>query len=191
MLYNIIEKIRTFELSKKLSVVILFVILGIYVGFSIPELFIDESTQLGDYRILKEGLELWPFGKSGDVYVQEQIDRYVRMFLLDISYDVFQNVKLLPFLASILVVFFTYLIAIQFCKKRFAGIISIVVLLQSYLFLKFDTIAVYENFWVLFLSNFIICNTEKMVFISPFLHSCIFHKSVCGTILLDDVIYCI
>ena len=40
MLYNIIEKIRTFELSKKLSVVILFVILGIYVGFSIPELFI-------------------------------------------------------------------------------------------------------------------------------------------------------
>jgi len=166
MLYNIIEKIRTFELSKKLSVVILFVILGIYVGFSIPELFIDESTQLGDYRILKEGLELWPFGKSGDVYVQEQIDRYVRMFLLDISYDVFQNVKLLPFLASILVVFFTYLIAIQFCKKRFAGIISIVVLLQSYLFLKFDTIAVYENFWVLFylISLYVI---RKKWFLSP------------------------
>jgi len=72
------------------------------------------------------------------------------MFLLDISYDIFQNIKLLPFIATILVVFFTYLIATQFCQKRFAGIISVIVLLQSHIFLKFDTIAVKEKlleFW--------------------------------------------
>ena len=149
-LNNAIEKVRTFELSKRVTLVSLFVIIGVYVGFSIPELFIDESTQWGDYEVLEEALGLWPFGESDNIFVQEQNDRYVRMFLLDVSYDLFQNIKLLPFIATILVVVFTYLIAAQFCQKRFAGIISVIVLLQSHIFLKFDTIAVYENFWVLF-----------------------------------------
>ena len=161
-----IEKIRTFELSKRVTLVSLFVIIGVYVGFSIPELFIDESTQWGDYEALDKALKLWPFGESDNVYVQEQNDRYVRMFLLDISYDLFQNIKFLPFIATILVVFFTYLIATQFCQKRFAGIISVIVLLQSHIFLKFDTIAVYENFWVLFylISLYVI---RKKWFLSP------------------------
>ena len=88
------------------------------------------------------------------------------MFLLDVSLDIFQNIKLLPFVASILVVVFTYLITTQFCQKRFAGIIAIIVLLQSHTFLKFDTIAVYENFWVLFflISLYVI---QKKWFLSP------------------------
>jgi hypothetical protein len=88
------------------------------------------------------------------------------MFLLDASLDVFQNIKLLPFIASILVVVFTYLITVQFCQKRFAGMIAVIVLLQSYTFLKFDTVAVYENFWVLFflISLYVI---EKKWFLSP------------------------
>ncbi len=165
-LHDLVEKIRTFEISKRVSVISLAIILVVYVGLSTPELFIDESTQWGDYRILEEGLEIWPLGQSDDVIIQEQNDRYVRMFLLDASLDVFQNIKLLPFIASILVVVFTYLITVQFCQKRFAGIIAIIVLLQSYTFLKFDTIAVYENFWVLFflISLYVI---EKKWFLSP------------------------
>ena len=165
-LHDLVEKIRTFEISKRVSVISLAIILVVYVGLSTPELFIDESTQWGDYRILEEGLEIWPFGQSDDVIIQEQNDRYVRMFLLDASLDVFQNIKLLPFIASILVVVFTYLITVQFCQKRFAGIIAIIVLLQSYTFLKFDTIAVYENFWVLFflISLYVI---QKKWFLSP------------------------
>jgi len=57
--------------------------------------------------------------------------------LLDVSLDIFQNIKFLPFVASILVVVFTYLVTIQFCQKRFAGIIAVIVLLQSYTFLKY------------------------------------------------------
>ena len=163
---DLVEKIRTFEISKRVAIISLAIILVVYVGLSTPELFIDESTQWGDYRILEEGLEIWPFGQSDDVIIQEQNDRYVRMFLLDASLDVFQNIKLLPFIASILVVVFTYLITVQFCQKRFAGIIAIIVLLQSYTFLKFDTIAVYENFWVLFflISLYVI---QKKWFLSP------------------------
>jgi hypothetical protein len=72
----------------------------------------------------------------------------------------------LPFIASILVVVFTYLITAQFSQKRFAGIIATVVLLQTYTFLKYDTVAVYENFWVLFflISLYAI---QKKWFLSP------------------------
>jgi len=165
--HGMFEKIRTFEISKKVAIISLIIILGIYIGLSSPELLLDESEDWSDYNaVLIPALEIWPFGEADDVYVQEQNDRYVRMFLLDVSLDIFQNIKLLPFIASILVVVFTYLITTQFCQKRFAGIIAIIVLLQSYTFLKFDTVAVYENFWVLFflISLYAI---QKKWFLSP------------------------
>ena len=172
---NGIEKIRTFEIPKKTAIVSLAVILIVYIGLSTPELFLNEAQDWDDYKmILLPALEIWPFGQIDsvstdpfiEVYIKEQNDRYVRMFLLDVSLDIFQNIKLLPFVASILVVVFTYLVTVQFCQKRFAGIIAVIVLLQSYTFLKFDTIAVYENFWVLFflISLYVI---EKKWFLSP------------------------
>jgi len=166
LVYDVIEKIRTFEISKRVAIISLAVILVVYVVSSTPELFIDESTQWSDYELLEAGLEIWPLGQSDDIYIQEQNDRYVRQFLLDVSLGVFQNIKILPFIASILVVVFTYLITVQFCQKRFAGMIAVIVLLQSYTFLSFDTIAVYENFWVLFflISLYMI---EKKWFLSP------------------------
>ena len=165
--HDVIEKIRTFEISKRVAVVSLAVMLAVYVGLSAPDLFLDEGKEWSDYHaVLLPALEIWPSGQTDDIYIQEQNDRYVRMFLLDVSLDVFQNIKLLPFIASILVVVFTYLITAQFCQKRFAGIISVIVLLQTYTFLKFDTVAVYENFWVLFflISLYVI---QKKWFLSP------------------------
>jgi len=166
-LSDVIEKIRTFEISKKVTLISLAVILVVYIGLTLPEIFLDESKQWDDYdAILLPALEIWPSGESTYDIIREQNDRYVRMFLLDVSLDIFQNIKLLPFIASILVVVFTYLLTTQFCQKRLAGIISIIVLLQTYTFLKFDTVAVYENFWVLFflISLYII---EKKWFLSP------------------------
>jgi len=88
------------------------------------------------------------------------------MLLLDASQKIFQNIKILPFVASILVILFTYLLTVQITEKRFAGIIAILVLMQSHTFLRFDTVAVYENFWVLFyiLSIYVI---KKQWILSP------------------------
>ena len=167
LVHDVVDKIRTFEIPKRVTIIALAVILGVYIGLSAPELSLDEGADWADYdAVLLPALEIWPFGQADNVYVQEQNDRYVRMFLLDVSLDIFQNIKLLPFIASILVVVFTYLVTVQFCQKRFAGIIAVIVLLQSYTFLKFDTVAVYENFWVLFflISLYVI---EKKWFLSP------------------------
>ncbi len=147
---NSINRIRTFEIPKKPTMIILLIIFGIYIGASTPELFLDESQQWGDYEILEDALKIWPDGESENIYIEEQNDRYVRMFLLDTSQKIFQNIKILPFAASILVILFTYLLTVQITEKRFAGIIAILVLIQSHTFLRFDTVAVYENFWILF-----------------------------------------
>ena len=149
-IHSVIDNILSFEISKKNTVIIGIVIISIYIGLSIPELLIDEADQWSDYKILSSALEIWPSTDSSNVYVKEQNTRYVRMILLDFSQEFFQNIKILPFVASILTVIFTALIAIQIAKKRLAGIIAMVVLLQSITFTDFDTIAVYENFWVLF-----------------------------------------
>jgi hypothetical protein len=174
-----IDQIRNFEISKKLSVIIILFILITYSGFSIPELFLDEREQWGDYILLEDALELWPNGTppSGEPYLEEQLDRYVRMALLDASVKIFQNIKVLPFLASILVVFFTYLLTVQFTGKRFAGIISMLVLLQSHIFITFDTIAVYENFWVLFFMISVYAVRRKWVLSPLFYILAVFTKA--------------
>jgi len=160
-----IEFMLNYEISKRVAIIAGIIILAIYVGFSIPELSLDEEGQAGDYLVLKKALALWPFGDSDDIYVKEQNDRYVRIFLLYASQSVFQNIKLLPFIASILLVILTGFFTLQISHKRFASLIAMVVLLQNYTFLEYDTIAVYENFWVLFyvLSLYVI---EKKWFLS-------------------------
>ena len=167
-IHNIIDYILSFEISKKVAIIIGIIILSIYIGLSIPELFIDEADQWGDYGILATALEIWPSTDSLSVYVKEQNTRYVRMILLDFSQEFFQNIKILPFVASISTVIFTALITIQISKKRFAGIIAMIVLLQSITFTDFDTIAVYENFWVLFYLISIYSINKKWWYASPF-----------------------
>ena len=82
--YNVFEKVRIFEISKRVTIISLVVILVVYIGLSTPELFVDESTQWQDYRILEIALGIWPFGSTDDIAIQEQNERYVRMFLLDV-----------------------------------------------------------------------------------------------------------
>jgi len=147
---KIINLIFNFEISKKISIILGISILTIYIGLSIPELFIDEKYQWPDYNVLETALDIWPSTEHYSVYVSEQNTRYVRMILLDFSQEFFQNIKFLPFLASISTVILTALISIQLSKKRITGIIAMIILFQSPTFTDFDTVAVYENFWVLF-----------------------------------------
>ena len=42
-LVSVVEKIRTFEISKRVSMISLAVILVVYIGLTVPELSLDES----------------------------------------------------------------------------------------------------------------------------------------------------
>jgi hypothetical protein len=62
----------------------------------------------------------------------------------------FGNYAVIPFLASIALVIMVYFFTKQITNKRFAGLVAAIILLQSNVFLTFDTSVAYTNFWVLF-----------------------------------------
>ena len=126
------------------------IILVVYTVITIPELSIDEATQWGDYSILTSALETFPETNSGAQIQDEQNRRFVRMILLGFSQDYFDNIKIIPFISSIILIALVGLIAFEISHKKIAGLISMLVLIQSYTFLEYDTIAVYENLWVTF-----------------------------------------
>ena len=188
-IYKGIEFILNFEISKKTALLTGIIILVVYIGFSLPELAIDEATQYGDWDILESALEVWPSTDSDNIYINEQNARYVRMLLLDASSDLFQNIKLLPFVASILLVVVTFFLTYQITQKRFAGIISMVILLQSHTFLHFDTIAVYENFWVLFYVVSLYAINKKWQYSSISYLLSIFSKAFIAVFFLSSLYY--
>ena len=188
-IYKGIEFILNFEISKKTALLTGIIILVVYIGFSLPELAIDEATQYDDWGVLESALEVWPSTDSDDIYINEQNTRYVRMLLLDASSDLFQNIKLLPFVASILLVVVTFFLTYQITQKRFAGIISMVILLQSHTFLHFDTIAVYENFWVLFYVVSLYAINRKWQYSSISYLLSIFSKAFIAVFFLSTLYY--
>jgi len=188
-IYKGIEFILNFEISKKTALLTGIIILVVYIGFSLPELAIDEATQYDDWGVLESALEVWPSTDSDDIYINEQNTRYVRMLLLDASSDLFQNIKLLPFVASILLVVVTFFLTYQITQKRFAGIISMVILLQSHTFLHFDTIAVYENFWVLFYVVSLYAINKKWQYSSISYLLSIFSKAFIAVFFLPSLYY--
>ena len=76
---NRINFILDFEISKKNTIIIAIIILSIYIGFTVPELLIDESKQIPDYWVFEQAYEIWPFGQYEEDIpnVEEQNDRYV------------------------------------------------------------------------------------------------------------------
>ena len=195
-IYKGIEFVLNFEISKKTALLTGIIILVFYIGFSLPELAIDEATQWDDYHLLKSGLDIWP--STVDPIIQyspysnegySEYERPIRMLLLDTSLDIFQNVKILPFVASILLVVVTFFLTYQITQKRFAGIISMVILLQSHTFLHFDTIATYENFWVLFYVVSLYAINRKWQYSSMSFLLSIFTKAFIWVFFLPSLYY--
>ena len=146
----LLNKVRNFDISKKQSVIAGIAIITVYIVLSAPELTINEMTQWVDYSILIEGLKSFPETNSGDFTIDEQNGRFVRMILLGFSQDYLNNIKIIPFISSIFLVTIVGLITFEISKRRIASLIAIIIILQSYTFLEYDTIAVYENLWVTF-----------------------------------------
>ena len=175
---NTIQKILSFDLSKRNSFVILIVILSVYVGITANELSIYELNQYGDFLVLEKAVKMWPEQESDNKYLAEQLDRHVRMVLLVASEEVFHNIKVIPYLASIFLLITTYFLTIKLSEKNFTGLIAVMFILQSSTFYVYDTIAVYENFWVLFYIFSIYLIFKKPKFSSIFFILSIFSKAI-------------
>jgi hypothetical protein len=139
---SIFKKIFSFEISKKYAFIILLVLLTVYTVSSAGELSAEET--LKDYQGVKDRLETW----SPDQI--KNFEPHVKYFFLKSSMILFGNYKMIPLLASVSLLITTYFLTKKITNKRFAGIISVLVLMQSSVFLTYDTSVSYDNFWILF-----------------------------------------
>jgi len=186
---SFINKIRGLDIPKKYSIILGIIILIAYVIITSPELSIDENTQWADYQILVSALETFPKTDSGDQIEDEQNSRFVRMLLLGFSQDYFNNIKILPLVSSIVLIIMVGLISTEISQTRIAGIIGMLVLIQGYTFLEYDTIAVYENFWVTFFLISIYMIHKKWQFSGIFYLLSVFSKAFSTPFLILNVYY--
>jgi len=158
-----INFIFNFEISKNVAIVVVVAVLFGYIGFSMEEIKFYEGDIWGDFAHVEEIVNAWP-NTEGKQPTLELL--HVKNFLLKSSQIIFQNMRVIPFLASISLVLLTYFFTVEITKKRFAGIVSMLILVQSHTFLQFDTLATYSSFWGLFflLSLYLVC---KKWFLSP------------------------
>ena len=142
-LNRLFEFILNFEVSKRTAIVLVVFFIGSYAIFSSGELYSEEPWE--DYkRAVEPRLQNFSFDDLKlDLRVIPAIFGYVSM-------ELFGSYRVLPFMASILCLFLTYLITVQISKKRFAGIIALVIVLQSQNFLIYDTIVTYPIYWIMF-----------------------------------------
>jgi len=138
-----IDFVFSFEVSNKVAFVTILVFLSIYVGFSVEELTLEEDWE--DYPGVKERLENW-----SPEQITSGFEPHVRYFLLWSSFTLFGYYTVIPFIASISLLLLTYFFTAKITQKRFAGLVALIILLQSHVFLTYDSTVSYTNFWILF-----------------------------------------
>jgi hypothetical protein len=141
-LSSVFKMIFSFEISKKYAFIVLLILLIIYTAASAGELAKEETLQ--DYQGVKDRLDTW----SPDQI--KSFEPHVRYFFLKSSMILFGNYKVIPLLVSISLLITTYFLTKKITNKRFPGIISVVILMQSSVFLTYDTSVSYDNLWILF-----------------------------------------
>ena len=139
-----IKFIFDFEVTPRIAFIVVGILIGIYVILSANELVKEEDW--GDYIAAKSATETW---NIGELNLDNGFLLGFKYFLLYESLNIFGNIRVIPFIASILLLLLTYFITVEISKKRFAGIVAMTILLQSNIFLSYDTTATYANFWIL------------------------------------------
>jgi len=99
----------------------------------------------GDFFAVEEGLQNFSYDNMNFSSL-----RSIPHLFGVLSMEIFGTYRVAPFLASILCLFFTYLVTTEISKKRFAGIIALGIVLQSENFAVYDTIITYPILWIMF-----------------------------------------
>jgi len=135
-----IRFVLDFEVSSKIAFITIAILLALYIGFTVGELSTEEDWT--DYIGVKAQAE------KG--IIENLVKNFnVKYSLLSFSLTILHNIRIIPFVVSISLLVITYFFTVKITKKRFAGLVSMVILLQSHIFLEYDTTAAYENSWTL------------------------------------------
>ena len=168
-----LNRLFNFDVSKKVTIVTIIIILLAYTIATIPEF--EKSEEFSDFvgieKRLNESIRDNRFTIQDAISGNQNysvIEPHVKYSLLIISEKLFGDFRIIPFIASIALLITTFFIVKEITKKRIPGILAILLVLQSNIFLSYDTSATYSNFWILFytLSLYLILKKWQLTHIS-------------------------
>jgi hypothetical protein len=150
-----LNRLFNFDVSKKVAIIVVSIILSTYVITTVPEFekneifpdWQDVEIRLNDS--IRDNRFTIEDAISGNQNYSA-IEPHVKYSLLIISEKVFGDFRVIAFFASVALLIITYFITKEITKKRIPGILAILLVLQSNTFLSYDTSATYSNFWILF-----------------------------------------
>jgi len=141
-LTSLFKSILNFEISHRTALALVGILIVSYGVLNVGELYTKEPW--GDFGGVDTAIKKISFD---NVSFSTKLIPYFFAFL---SMEIFGSYRVAPFIASILCLLFTYLVTVQIAKKRFAGIVALVIVLQSGNFLVYDTTITYPIFWIMF-----------------------------------------
>ncbi len=136
------KKIATFEISQKQALVGVIIILAVFAALTAGTLSKEETWV--DYAAVKNRVQSWDISQF-----DKSFEPHFKYLLLSTSLHAFGNIRVIPFIVSMALLVQTYFFTKKITGKRFAGIVSMVLLLQSDIFVSYSTTASYENSWIL------------------------------------------
>ena len=111
-----ISKIFSFDIPKKISLVIVFVVIVTYGSIAFSEVHTDEIYE--DWKTVKHVTE------SSDLSKITGMGPHLRFFLLDQSMILFGSYKIIPLFSSMVLLGITYLFTTSLTKNRFSGLVK-------------------------------------------------------------------
>jgi len=115
------EFILNFEVSRNTTIIVFSIMISIYIILTVGELFQNEIDVWKDWEILEPIIDRFPTIDEGPRGMRIQI---MNNFLLFSSQEIFQNVKVIPFLGSISLIFLVYFLTVIITKKKICWINS-------------------------------------------------------------------
>ena len=137
-----ISKFTSFEVSRKQAIICIIILLAIFSALTAGTLSKEETWV--DYQGVKDRVATWTISDFAHSF-----EPHVKYLLLSASLHIFGNIRVIPFLTSIALLLVTYFFTKNITQKRFAGLVSTAVLLQSQIFVGYSTTASYDNSWIL------------------------------------------
>jgi hypothetical protein len=139
----LLERFTAFDLKPKYAYLVLVILLSGYLIVTIPEIFQDECSgyfMCFDHDRRMSSLYTWNF--HDDFW-------NVHYLLLIASNEMTGKYSTFVLISSFLLLCMTYLFTSKITGKRYAGLVAVMITLQSSIFYNYDTSVTYPSFWCL------------------------------------------
>lgn len=140
-----IKFVFDFEVSPGIAFLVVTIILGLFILFNVTQIY--NNIYDDDFY---ERVQGWLQNFDATKVTSEEFGYHVMLLMEVASMKAFGSYKAVLFITNIALLVLVYFFTTEITKKRFAGIVSLVIVAQSQVFLLYQTYVSYPNFWVLF-----------------------------------------